>query len=45
VICTRIQKPSSRLIYHDVCQVQKLLGLIDRGDREPGPSPDGDAMA
>jgi hypothetical protein len=28
-----------------VCQVQKLLGLIDRGDREPGPSRDGDAMA
>ena len=26
----RIQEPSSRLVFYDVCQVQKLIDLIDR---------------
>ena len=30
-LLARIQESGSRLVYYDVCQVQKLIDLIDRG--------------
>ena len=41
-LLTRIQESGSRLVYYDVCQVQKLLDLIDRG-ADPQPDDDDDA--
>ena len=46
-LLSRIQEPSSRLVYYDVRQVQKLLDLIDRG-ADPQPDDDdavGDGVA
>ena len=40
-LLSRIQESGSRLVYYDVCQVQKLLDLIDRG-ADPQPDDDDD---
>lgn len=41
-LLTRIQEPSSRLVYYDVMQVQKLLDLIHR-DADPVTDAENDA--
>lgn len=41
-LLTRIQESGSRLVYYDVCQVQKLLDLIHR-DADPVTDADDDA--
>ena len=42
-LLSRIQEPSSRLVYYAVAEVQRLLDLVT-GAHEPRPSHDGGAM-